>query len=282
MKFLSFGRIVAIAAFLVAFAAASLNAQTRIYSNVYPQEAGSYLGVYLDDLTADNLSRYKLDSERGAIVRSVVKNSPAEAAKLQEDDVILEFAGIQVWSAAQLSRLVEETPAGRKVDLAIHRDGKRMNLTAQIKKRAGMESEERSQALPSLRYFRDLERFFTPDGQRSFQTIVPDRPGDRKPKLGITLQPLTEQQAEYFAVPGKKGVLVSSVAANSASSGKLSANDVIVSADGKLVEDPDDLVRIVQNKTGGDVSLKVIRNKKELSVVVSVPEESKESKGYKL
>jgi serine protease Do len=282
MKFFNYGRITTIAAFLVCFATIPLSAQTRIYSNILPQEPSSYLGIQMDEVTADNLAKYKLSSERGVIIRSVVKGSPAEAAKLQEDDVILEFAGTQVWSAAHMARLVRETPPGRKVDLTISRDGKRMSVTAEIKEQTGRGTEERSQTIPNPYDFRDLEKFFGPNDRRTFQYSLPDLQEDRKPRLGITLQPLSDQLAEYFGVTGKKGVLVSSVASNSPSSGKLNSGDVIISTDGKQIEDPEDLIQLVQNKTEGVINLKVVRNKKEITVVINLPESQKENKGFKL
>jgi serine protease Do len=276
MMSLKNGRVAAISAFMVCFLAISSNAQTRIFSNLLPSDSKSYLGIQMEDVNADNFAKYKLNSERGVIIKSVVKGSPAEAANLKADDVILEFAGMQVWSSTQFSRLVQETPPGRKVDLAISRDGKKMSLTAQIKERDDRQNnEERAEILP-----RDLfgsnDRFF------QYRIPEPQTRDNKKPKLGITLQPLTDQQAEYYGVEGKKGVLVSSVADNSPSSGKLNLHDVIISADGKKIEDPEDLVQIVQNKSG-DISLKVIRNKKEITVVINLPEEGKrEQKGYKL
>ena len=47
---------------------------------------GPFLGINMDDVTAENISTHKLKSEQGVIVRSVVKGSPAEKAKLQEND----------------------------------------------------------------------------------------------------------------------------------------------------------------------------------------------------
>ena len=47
----------------------------------------------MKDVTADDVSKYKLSSERGVIVSSVIKGSPAETANLKEEDVILEFGG---------------------------------------------------------------------------------------------------------------------------------------------------------------------------------------------
>ena len=53
--------------------------------------------------------------------------------------------------------------------------------------------------------------------------------------------------------------------------GKLKSGDVIISVDGKAVEDPDELARLIRAKSEGDVKSKLIRDKKEISVVVSLP-----------
>jgi serine protease Do len=270
----------AIVAFLVCIAAIPSNAQqTRTFSNLLQPNSKTYLGIQMEDVTAETIAKYKLNGERGVIVRSVTKGSPAEAANLQVDDVILEFAGTQVWSSMQMSRLVEETPPGRKVDLTVSRDGKRLNLNAQVKERTDTELFDRAK-----NFSRDLlgpnERLFefkTPDPPNR-----PDRSASTKPRLGVTLQPLTDQLAEYFGVEGKKGVLVSSVAVNSLSSGKLFSGDIIVSADGKKIEIPDDLIQLVQNAEGS-ISMKVVRNKKEITVVVNLPaDKNKDDKGYRL
>jgi serine protease Do len=265
-------------AFLVCLTAIPLSAQTRVYSNIL-QSSKAYLGIQMEDVTSENVAKYKLNSERGVIIRSVTKGSPAETAKLQVDDVILEFGGIQVWSAAQMSRLVQETPIGRKVDLAVSRDGKRINLTAQVKEQDNSISRDfkdnRIEIIP-----RDP---FGSNG-RTFQYRIPAPIEDRKPKLGVTLQPLTDQLAEYFGVEGKKGVLVSSVAENSPSSGKLYPGDVIISTEGKKIEDAEDLIQVVRDKSGS-INFKVVRNKKEIVVVVTLPDEEnqgRDSKGYKL
>ncbi len=153
----------------------------------------SYLGITMDDVTASNMSKYKLTGERGVIVRSVQSGSPASAANLKEDDVILEYAGEKVWSASQFSRLVQETPSGRKVDLGVSRDGKRVNLTAQIGTRDTRRSDGRMGDIPEQygQLFRDFPFRQNPD-TRSYSTIVTPA----KPRLGVTLEPLTDQLAE--------------------------------------------------------------------------------------
>jgi serine protease Do len=275
---------VALSVFLAGSLAAPLGqAQARLITSVMDLNSdGGYLGIEMKEVTADNMSKYKLKSEQGVIVSSVVKGSPAESAKLQEDDVILEFAKNQVWSTQQFSRLVRETPAGRSVELGVSRDGKRMNLAVQIGKRetegsrrSGNQMDSRSWVLPA-----PMDRFF---GEG-----LPENPGgmaiprmEGKPRLGVTLQPLTDQLGEYFGVPGKKGALVSSVASGSPSAGKLKSGDVITEADGNPVNDPEDLARVIRNKADGAINLKVIRDKKEITIAVDLPSEENQ-KGYKL
>jgi len=257
------------------------DAQTRIFSNLLQNDSsGAYLGIQMDDVDAGNMSKYKLDSERGVIVRSVVKGSPANTAGIKDGDVILEYGGIQVWSSLQMSRLVRETPVGRKVDLVVNRDGKRINLSAKLEKRPLGRAEKPIPVDPNGS---------GGPGWRSYQFRLPDgfgfRPERRdspepKPRLGVTVQPLTDQLAEFLGVPGKKGVLVAEVMEGSPSAGKLKSGDVIFSMDGKSVDNPEDLTRYIRNRSEGSITLKVIRDKKEVTVVVSLPE--KEGKGYKL
>jgi S1-C subfamily serine protease len=50
-------------------------------------------------------------------------DAPAGKAGLYEHDVIVSLNGMAVDSAAQLRRMIRETPAGRVVNLGISRDG---------------------------------------------------------------------------------------------------------------------------------------------------------------
>ena len=257
-------------------------AAQEVYSiekNVQIGLDGAYLGIEMEDVTADNMASYKLAGERGVIVRSVMKGSPAEAAGLQEKDVILEFAGTSVQSVQQMRRLVRETPVGRKVDLVVSRGGMKINLTAKIGKRetgrGGAENEPDIMMFgaPGGRTF----HFRTPEGGNWPE--MPGMPGmgpswkeeSSKPRLGVTLQPLTDQLAEFLGVPGRKGVLVSSVVEGSPAVGKLKAGDVIVRADNQPIEDLADLTRIVRGKPeGGKLELKAVRDKKEIVITVDL------------
>src|ERR1051325_5768456 len=67
-------------------------------------------------------------SDRGAAVRRVEPNSPAEKAGFKEGDVVLEYNKEQVIGVQQLTRLVRETPVGRTVDVKIRRDNREQTL----------------------------------------------------------------------------------------------------------------------------------------------------------
>ncbi len=271
-------------------------AQTRTPRGVVRVETdgSSYLGIQMEDVTASNMAQYKLTSERGVIVRSVDKGSPAEAAGLQENDVITDYAGMPVLSTMQLARMVRETPVGRKVEITVSRGGKKAPLTAEIGKREGL--DRGATIMPWGGEGRGFE-FFGPDG-RSFQFHTPggkgfmfDVPGMNgpivafgKPKLGVTLEPLTDQMAQFLGVQGKKGVLVTSVDQGSPAAGKLKAGDVITQADKQSLDSPDDLARIVRDKSDGKIDLTIVRDKKELTLSVDLPkaDQSKSTRGYRL
>src|SRR5262245_61336203 len=63
-------------------------------------------------------------SDRGVLVRSVEANSPAEKAGLKANDVIVQFNRQEVVGVMQLTRLVNETPVGRSVDVVVRRDNR--------------------------------------------------------------------------------------------------------------------------------------------------------------
>jgi serine protease Do len=93
----------------------------------------AFLGVNLNSkfgpLTAAELG---LPRPMGAEVTGVTANSPAETAKLQAGDVILEFNHIPVDDDAHLVNLVSLTEVGTAVPLLIFRDRKPITVTVEV------------------------------------------------------------------------------------------------------------------------------------------------------
>ncbi len=277
MRFLKLTRkrgMILLGLFLIGFGGASwLIAQRTPASQIFRLNLdGAYMGIQMEDVTAENMAKYKLTSETGVIVRSVEKGSPAETARLLENDVILEYAGIPVFSASELARLVQETPVNRTVNLVVSRDGKKINLAVKIGERQNTALTDRlNRRLEIIQPGSGLLQFKTPMGTgRSLNLALP-RVLPR-PQLGVTAQALTDQLAEFLGVPGKKGILISAVTAGSPAASALRAGDVIISIDGKTATDPTDLSQTLAKKEpGSKVDFKVIRDKKEIAVTVELP-----------
>lgn len=89
----------------------------------------AYLGVKLDSsFSADEARRLKLDRSRGARVVKVYSNTPASNARLQYNDVVLEFDGIKVQDENHLINLVSLTDVGRRVKLSVFRGGTKVTI----------------------------------------------------------------------------------------------------------------------------------------------------------
>jgi serine protease Do len=240
---------------------------------------GGKLGVRLEDVDKDDVARLKLSAERGAIVKSVSADTPAEKAGIQEGDVIVRYEGETVLSAAQLARLVRETPGGRTVALEVNRNGALQKLSATLAEgrdrvRLGelgdfdieiphIEAMPPMPPVPPVPPVADMFRF---DGKgRSF--MFHDG-GPRK--LGIEYQELTDQLARFFKV--EKGVLVTSVdEGGPAAKGGLEAGDVIVRFDGEPIESAEVLRDEVRKaEPGKEVTVTVQREGRALDLKVKL------------
>jgi serine protease Do len=94
--------------------------------------ARGWLGVSLQPLTADLAKALGAPGEKGTVVARVLPGSPAAAAGLQANDVILRFGDVAVENLTHLQRLVLDAPVGQPVALRIVRGGKEQTVTVTI------------------------------------------------------------------------------------------------------------------------------------------------------
>ena len=200
--------------------------------------------------------------DRGVLVRSVEANSPAERAGLKANDVIVQYNKQEVVGVLQLTRLVNETPLGRSVDVIVRRDNREQTLK--------VTSEKSPFSMWTDRTFRSSEREFTPfrdqstDSFRPFEVMT----STSTTQAGIRGDSMTPQLREFFGVKGGEGVLVASVDANSAAAkAGVLAGDVITGIDGKTIGSPQDFTRELRSKAAA-FSLRVVRNKQEREIRV--------------
>jgi serine protease Do len=249
---------------------------------------GGYLGVYLEEVTAERMKELGLAEERGAVVMKVVDNSPAQKAGIKENDVIVAFNGRNVDSVRELQRLLSETPAERKITIEVVRGGSRQSLAATLSKRSqdfgllapGFDDKFFEQNKKSLEEsmrlheeaFKSLPRDF---GNYSFVT-----PGElgffRGTRIGISVESLTDQLSEYFGVKEGGGVLVSRVEPDGpAAKAGLKAGDVIIAVDDKKIDNVTSLVTAITAKTEGAVNLRIVRNRVEQTITVQIEEQKR-------
>jgi serine protease Do len=93
----------------------------------------AFLGVKLNSKFGPAMAaELGLPRPIGAHVTEITPNSPAEAAKLQIGDVILEFNHTPIESDAHLVNLVSLTEVGSSVPVLIFRDRKTMTITVEV------------------------------------------------------------------------------------------------------------------------------------------------------
>lgn len=88
-----------------------------------------WLGVVIQEVTADLAESFGLDRARGALISQVQDGSPAEKAGLQAADVILSFDSKRVENSGDLPRMVGMAKPNSKIPLEIWRKGKAQTVT---------------------------------------------------------------------------------------------------------------------------------------------------------
>ncbi len=153
-----------------------------------------WFGVYIQDITADLAKSFALTKNEGALISSVMKNSPAEKAGINRGDIIINYDGKKVIDATQLRNMVAETEVGKEVEIEIIREKKNQALKVTI----GQFNEEKDEQ----------------EGITNF---------------GLNLQELTSELAQKFGYEENAGLLVANVEPNSASdSAGIKRGDLIV------------------------------------------------------
>jgi serine protease Do len=227
---------------------------------------GAEIGVSIRDVEKAEADRQHVTG--GAVVEEVRPDTPADKGGVKKSDIIVEFDGERVRSARQFSRLVQETMPGREVTATVVRDGQKKDLRLTPSEGRGEMSVFLNGDDGTLRNrfggdFGDLPNLADRMRVFNFNLDVPGALSGRR--LGVTVDELTNQLADYFGA--KDGVLVTAVTDGTAASrAGLKAGDVITSINGASVRSRDDLVRALRDATANEVTIGIVRDKKESSV----------------
>jgi serine protease Do len=172
-----------------------------------------WLGVQIGAVSEDMARTYKMKDARGAVVNEVTKGSPAEAAGIKPEDVVVSVDGRPVQDSSDLSRYIASRAPGNSVSLRVLRDGSERDVAVKL----GTFPEETAANEP-------------PDA------------GGGSVRHGMSLRNLTPELAERLQMPrGTGGVVVMSVEPGTAAEeAGLRRGDVILSVNGEDIGNVED------------------------------------------
>lgn len=154
----------------------------------------AYLGVRIVSIDEDTKNALNLENNKGALIVEVEKNSPAEAAGLQPQDIIVSVNGAIVEDADHLVSMVRTEKIGNIVNLEIDRNGSKMAFSVTL---AELEDTETAASAPI--------------------TVKPTEETIVSEILGFTVAPLTANARSELSIPNNvEGLLISEVDADSA------------------------------------------------------------------
>ena len=189
----------------------------------------SWLGVQIQPLTSELAESIDLSKPEGALIVSVVSDSPAQRAGLKVGDVITTFNGKTIVKPKDLSRVVATATPNEKYSLEIWRKGRQRQLT--------VVTDE------------------SPQSQQQ-ASIVPNQADTKRGKLGLALLPLNRQTRQEFNLGNtvEHGAVIADVANGSpAHQIGLIAGDVIVRVGDTEISSPEEVVEAVTQTNPGTV-----------------------------
>jgi len=224
----------------------------------------AWLGIYTQTVDSDLKEAFDLEAEKGVIVKYVVPDSPADVAGLRQGDIVLKIDKKATNDADQLIEIVTARQPGDEIELLVIRDSKEKTLKARLDERSNREEPPMTMHRPGRMWHhapKSYTKSWTNTKFRSNNTYI-----------GIGLESMSKQLAEYFGVTKGTGVLVSEVYEDSpAEKAGLKAGDVIVKVDGNEFERVADVQEAVLDKDEGEkIELTVLRDKKEKQFTLDV------------
>jgi S1-C subfamily serine protease len=227
----------------------------------------AWLGVVLQPLSEELKQAMDVnDDVEGVLVSDVVDDSPADRCGLVEGDIIIAIDDEDTKTVKDAVRAIKSYSPGDEVDIVVLREGEReriqnVELTERdTDKLADLDLDFDLSAVPEIQH----------ELQQAFEGWVDHPQG----YLGVRIQDMSKDLAEYFDVDEGEGVLVLEVTEDSpAEEAGLKAGDVILSYDGEEVSDTERLVEQVRDGDPGDkVELRIKRKHRTESVEVELGE----------
>jgi C-terminal processing protease CtpA/Prc len=255
-------------------------------------EDEALLGVYIEGA----------DHEKGGIrVTGVIDDSAAEAAGLERGDVIVGFDGEPVDDPDDLRELVDRLAPGEMVRVDYVRDGDEQSLRVELGQREPRITIELDQPLyvvsdetrghirgtMTLDDADRLDEIYVCDGDDCrfsaepiwyrldcFETRCPTYSVNYwgRPLLGVQVEDITAELREHFGANPDTGLLIAKVFEGSpAEDAGIETGDVIVTVDGRSIDESSDIKRALKGREGDVVEVEVIRDGRSLTLDAELP-----------
>ena len=228
----------------------SSNVVTKVIAQL--EEHGTtvrgWLGVVLQEVSADIADAVGLEEPRGAMVLEVPEG-PARTAGIRPSDIILSFDGTNVEDVSELVRFVGDASVGMETPVQILRDGEEVTVSVTIGRR-----EEAEQQLVRA-------------------AANTDQPV-RNESLGIVFAPLSDQARQELGLEEEvTGVLVNEVDEDSVAYAEgIRKGDLFIQFNYKAVQSPSELAEQIQEvRDAGMSKALVLIQRKDARWFVALP-----------
>ena len=221
----------------------------------YGKVERGWLGISMRNIDQDLAEKLNFDAPRGAFVRGVSKDSPADKAGIERLDVIVEFNGETIRDINDLMHVVAATEVGKSVEVIVLRgDGEEKRLTVKLGKR----TEEVIAKLNAQLYESDMARIELGDVRLNSDE-------EKELFVGLHVEKLTRALAERYGYSSdEKGVVVTEVKSGSdAEKNGIVPGSLIQEMEWTSIDDLESYSRLVEQLT--------MENKKQVLLYVKSP-----------
>ncbi len=195
------------------------------------------LGVTIQEINQQLAETFGLDKPKGALVSSVMKNSPAARAGIEPGDVILKFNGQEIAKSSDLPPLVSRQSPGYVAKVDIWHKGNVKTLSIKI---GEMELADNEQA---------------------------EGGSETHGKLGLALRQLTSEERKRADI--ESGLVVEGVEDGPAANAGIRPGDIILSVNQQKIDSIGQLKSALE-KAKKNVALLILRGDQRLFVPVDM------------
>jgi serine protease Do len=206
--------------------AVPVNLVTHVVSDLiaYGDVKRAYLGIYMDEVTAERAAREGLETIAGVVVTQVAEGGAAEKIGIQSDDIILAVDGYSIGAANELQSRIATKRPGDIIQLDVWRDSTRYPLTVTLIDREDASMRE---------WLSDLTEPRSHDGRAEPREVF------NAEEWGIAFRALSLE--EYMAFGVRDGAYVAIVLEDGVAHTSGIPRDVVITEiEGEAVSSPED------------------------------------------